>query len=335
MGPQMPDSLISLELLADKAWQPSALLLGVAPAASSSGDALAALANHPDFQQLAGRLPCLAPAALLAQADPAVADALRVAGCQSVAPEKILRSDRPQIPQLPLGTDWIAGLWYLAVPPAQASGSQAASRALALQLVELVAQDADTRDIEELLRRDATLSYHLLRVVNSLAMGGNREITSFAQAILILGRQQLRRWLNLMLFSARAGDQRSAMLGARVAVRARNMELLAQASGLDRADQEQAFMAGMFSLLGVLFGMPLMQVLQPLQLSRALRDAVLGQTGPLGLLLEAVALGERGDHAMLLRALAEAQVPVTEYNLALVQAHNWMLTITRESGGNG
>jgi HDOD domain len=335
MGPQMPDSLISLELLADKAWQPSALLLGVAPAAPGNGDALAVLADHPDFQQLAGRLPCLAPAAMLAHADPAVAEALRAAGCQSVVPEKILRSDRPQIPQLPLGTDWIAGLWYLAVPPAQASGSQAASRALALQLVELVAQDADTRDIEELLRRDATLSYHLLRVVNSLAMGGNREITSFAQAILILGRQQLRRWLNLMLFSARAGDQRSAMLGARVAVRARNMELLAQASGLDRADQEQAFMAGMFSLLGVLFGMPLMQVLQPLQLSRALRDAVLGQTGPLGLLLEAVALGERGDHAMLLRALAEAQVPVPEYNLALVQAHNWMLTITRESGGNG
>jgi HDOD domain len=328
----MPASLISLELLADKALQPSALLLGIGP-----GDpaALADLAAHPDFQQLAGRIPLLAPSGAPAPSDPALVDALIAGGCKAVSPEKILRSDRAQIPQMPLGTDWIGGHWYLTAPPAQASGSQAASRALALQLVELVAQDADTRDIEELLRRDATLSYHLLRVVNSLAMGGNREITSFAQAILILGRQQLRRWLNLMLFSARAGDQRSAMLAARVAVRARSMELLAQASGLDRADQEQAFMGGMFSLLGVLFGMPLMQVLQPLQLSRALRDAVLGQTGPLGLLLEAVVLGERGDFAMLQRALADAQVPAHDYNLMLVQAHNWMLTIMRESGGNG
>jgi HDOD domain len=335
MAPQLPASLISLELLADKAWQPSALLWGTGPGDLQPLEAIAAFAGHEEFTSLAGRLPCLVPAAVLAPADPAIAEALLGAGCQPVTAEKILRSDRPQIPQLPLGADWIAGPWYLTAAPAQASGSQAASRALALQLVELVAQDADTRDIEELLRRDATLSYHLMRVVNSLGTGGNREITSFAQAILILGRQQLRRWLNLMLFSARAGDQRSAMLAARVAVRARSMELLAQASGMDRADQEQAFMAGMFSLLGVLFGMPLMQVLQPLQLSRVLRDAVLGQTGPLGLLLEAVVLGERGDLAMLTRALAEAQVSAADYNLLLLQAHNWMLTFTRESGGHG
>jgi hypothetical protein len=47
------------------------------------------------------------------------------------------------------------------------------------------------------------------------------------------------------------------MLLARVVVRARSMELLARESGLDRSAQDLAFMAGMFSLLGVLFGSPL------------------------------------------------------------------------------
>jgi EAL and modified HD-GYP domain-containing signal transduction protein len=161
----------------------------------------------------------------------------------------------------------------------QAVGAQAASRALALQLVQLVSADADTHEIEALLRQDPTLSYHLLKLVNSLGMGTGRRVTSFSQAILILGRSQLRRWLNLMLFSSREGDPRSAMLLSRVAVRARSMELLSKALGEDKHHQEQAFMVGMFSLLGVLFGMPLEEVLKPLTISESVQQACCRTTG--------------------------------------------------------
>lgn len=328
----MPASLIFLELLADRTLRPSALLLGVGP-----GDpaALLVLSDHPDFRLLASQIPCFLPADGAAHLPPEFQEALAAAGCQHLASGKIVRIDQALGPNVPPSAALIAGHWYIATAPAKPSESQAASRALALQLVQLVAQDADTHDIEEVLRRDATLSYHLLRVVNSLAMGGSREITSFAQAILLLGRQQLRRWLNLMLFSARAGDERSAMLAARVAVRARSMELLARASGLDRATQDQAFMAGMFSLLGVLFGLPLAQVLEPLKITDALRVAVLRHEGELGSLLQAVEHGERGDAAALALALGAVQVPVADYNGLLIEAHNWMLNIAREGAANG
>ncbi|MBV5336453.1 MAG: HDOD domain-containing protein, partial [Deltaproteobacteria bacterium] len=114
---------------------------------------------------------------------------------------------------------------------------------------------------EAVFRQDPILAYHLLRLVNSLCIGVDKHISSFSQAILILGRHQLKRWLNLMLFAANRDDYRTPMLMARVAVRARSMELLAKAGGFDRSEQDQAFMAGMFSLLGVLFGMPLSEVL--------------------------------------------------------------------------
>lgn len=334
----MPASLLFLELLADRALRPSALLLGVKPGdagpAADDAPALLALADHPDFRLLASQAPCLLPPGNAGALLPEVQQALAAAGCQPLADGKLLRAEQALPSNLPADIAWIAGPWYIATVPAKPTGSQAASRALALQLVQLVAQDADTRDIEDVLRRDATLSYHLLRVVNSLSMGGSREITSFSQAILLIGRQQLRRWLNLMLFSARAGDNRSAMLAARVAVRARSMELLARASGLDRSMQELAFMAGMFSLLGVLFGMPLAEVLAPLKISDALRQAVLGHEGELGRLLQVAGYGEQGDAAALALALQEAQVPAAEYNALLVQAHNWMLNITREGGRN-
>jgi hypothetical protein len=106
------------------------------------------------------------------------------------------------------GTNWVEGDWPLQAP-ACSSSAQAASRATALQLVQLVANEAHTHEIEEVLRREQTLSYQLLKLVNSLAMGAGHKVTSFSQAILILGRQQLRRWLNLMLFAARSDDVRS------------------------------------------------------------------------------------------------------------------------------
>jgi EAL and modified HD-GYP domain-containing signal transduction protein len=337
----MPASLVFLELLADRALRPSALLLRVKPGDPGDAEdtpALLALADHPDFRLLASQVPCFLPDAQDGLSTEA-REALAAAGCQPLAEgapnASVLRTDQTLPPNLPTNAAWIAGRWYLAAVPAKPSDAQAASRALALQLVQLVAQDADTRDIEEVLRRDATLSYHLLRVVNSVSVGGSRQITSFSQAILLLGRQQLRRWLNLMLFSARAGNERSAMLCAHVAARARTMELLARASGLDRSVQELAFMTGMFSLLGVLFGMPLAEVLNPLKISDALRAAVLDREGELGRLLQMAECAEQGDAAALAAGLQAMQVPAAEYNLALAQAHNWMVNVTREGGANG
>ena len=117
---------------------------------------------------------------------------------------------------------------------------------------------AGAHAIETLLRCEPTLSYNLLRLVNSLGSSSGRRVTSFSQALLILGRQQLRRWLNLMLFAARQGDVRPAMLLARA------LELLARSVGLDKHTQEQGFMIGLFSLLGVLLLLDMSARQQPL-----------------------------------------------------------------------
>lgn len=327
MSASTPPPLFCLELLADRNRNPSALLLGFGDTAP---DPRLPVVDHPDFQSLAGRFPCVAIADRLS---PPLTDALQNAGCQLVSSSAILRATDCLPEQAPPpDIKWIAGDWYLA-PPAKPSGNQAASRALALQLVQLVSADADTHEIEAVLRRDPALSYHLLRLVNSLGMGMSRQITSFSQAILILGRAQLRRWLNLMLFSARSGDERSAMLLARVATRARAMELLAKSAGLDKSSQESAFMAGMFSLLGVLFGMPLAEVLRPLKISETLLAALLRHEGDIGRLLALTETAERGELPAMGAMLGALQLPCDEFNLITIQAYAWMLDVVRESAG--
>jgi EAL and modified HD-GYP domain-containing signal transduction protein len=316
---------VFLHPLSDRHGTPAALLLDL---------------DHPD-EEPGARLPIAILRELAAgsmacyyragQAD-AVAAVLDQAGWSALAADKLHRADTAPQQELAPAVLWLEGQWFLAPPP-KPVGAQVASRALALQLVQLVAADADTHEIEAVLRQDPTLSYHLLKLVNSLGMGTGRRVTSFSQAILILGRSQLRRWLNLMLFSSREGDRRSPMLLARVSVRARTMELLAHDTGLSKNQQEMAFMVGMFSLLGVLFGMALPDVLKPLTISDAVQQALLEHQGELGQLLSVVEASERDDHAALVQGLAALPLAGEQFNRIMADAYLWMQSVAQGKAG--
>lgn len=330
LNPTAPSALLFFRVLADCGGRPAALLLD-----GGAGDSatLAALTAHAHVDALADAMPCLFRGEAVGDD---LAAALMVHGWRPLGAGTLCRVDERLVAEfLPRGTEWVDGDWCMAPPP-KASGAQAASRVTALQMVQLVARDADTHEIEALLRRDPTLSYNLLRLVNSLGVGGGRRITSFSQALLLLGRQQLRRWLNLMLFAARQGDVRSNMLLARVAMRARALELLAKARGLDKNTQEQAFMAGMFSLLGVLFGLPLAEVLAPLALGEAVHGALLRRDGELGMLLTLYEAAEKGDLDGASVQVDGLQIDRADFNEAMIDAALWMQGAVRESqAGHG
>lgn len=308
---------VFLHPLADRDGHPGALLFDADNPTAPSEQLLRVLG-----ELAAGDMPCYYRAGT---AD-AIRELLDQAGWKELPANKLHRADCVLSQEMPVTVDWVEGEWFLAPPP-KPVGNQVASRALALKLVQLVSADADTHEIEALLRQDPTLSYHLLRLVNSLGMGSGRRVTSFSQAILILGRAQLRRWLNLMLFSSRESDQRSPMLLARVAVRARAMELLARDTGLGKVQQEQAFMGGMFSLLGVLFGLSLAEVLQPLTMSDAVQQALLAHEGELGDLLAIVEAAEGDDHAALAARLPALQIDSDSFNQIVVDAYRWMQSV--------
>lgn len=330
LNPTAPSALLFFRVLADCGGRPAALLLD-----GGAGDSatLAALTAHAHVDALADAMPCLFRGEAVGDE---LAAALMVHGWRPLGAGTLCRVDERLVAEfLPRGTEWVDGDWCMAPPP-KASGAQAASRVTALQMVQLVARDADTHEIEALLRRDPTLSYNLLRLVNSLGVGGGRRITSFSQALLLLGRQQLRRWLNLMLFAARQGDVRSNMLLARVAMRARALELLAKARGLDKNTQEQSFMAGMFSLLGVLFGLPLAEVLAPLALGEAVHGALLRRDGELGMLLTLYEAAEKGDLDGASVQVDGLQIDRADFNEAMIDAALWMQGAVRESqAGHG
>jgi EAL and modified HD-GYP domain-containing signal transduction protein len=315
--------LLFLDFLADRQLNPAAILFKFTDA-DNDALPLVALLDDPACLDLLEEFPCFIRSAEARRFSTDGWQGLEKAGLRELAGDLLFSPEVLGGPEMPVSTQWIAGNGVLAAP-AKASASQTTSRLLALKLLERVTADGDIHDIEEIFRRDPGLSYHLLKIVNSVGMGSGRKISSLAQAILILGRQQLKRWLSLMLFSAAKEDRRSAMLLARATVRARSMELLAKRAGLDRAWQELAFMAGMFSLLGVLFDLPLAEILKPLHISDVLVGALLRHENDLGELLRTVEMAESGNALELTRLLTDLGLSPLDFNLLTLEAHLWML----------
>lgn len=163
------------------------------------------------------------------------------------------------------------------------------------RLLNHVVLDAGNARIVEQIRVDVALSYRLLRYLNSAAFGLTRKIESIEQAVVLLGRNELYRFLSMLLIGAAEGRRLSHALQEIALTRGRMLELLAIERGTDPPDG--LFTVGMFSLLDALFQTPLAQALAPLQLATPAQQALLEARGPWRRYLDIAIALERHDFA--------------------------------------
>lgn len=221
------------------------------------------------------------------------------------------------------GFDWFAGNYPL--KPAQArTDNDGTSRKRLLALLGMLARDADSREIETQLKQDPALSFHLLKLVNSAAFALAVPITNFAQAINLLGRRQLQRWLQLLLYVRQEEQGVANPLLPMAARRAAQMEALCKLQGGDRDDQDLAFMVGVFALLDVLLDLPMEEIVGALNLSPLVADALLKREGPLGQLLQ-LSESRIADPA----ALAQAGIERADWWQSQMQAYHWAIQVSR------
>ena len=217
---------------------------------------------------------------------------------------------------------FVGNLHLTSRPGAQPKGANAA-QTMILQLMEMVRKNADVRQLEGILKRDAALSYKLLRYINSAGFGLGAEIQSLRHAVTMLGYSPLYRWLSILLASA-STSQHSPLLMQMAVVRGRLAELLGQ-SFLPRAEAENLFVAGMFSLLDKLLGIPMEEVLDSIQLSESIAQALQSREGIYGPFLALAEACEKDVDSVgtLADALFISAVQVNEAHMsALVWAQS-------------
>jgi EAL and modified HD-GYP domain-containing signal transduction protein len=220
------------------------------------------------------------------------------------------------------GFGWFNGRHALC-PPA-ATPSDGTSRKRLLSLLGMVARDAESREIEQLMKQDPALSYNLLKLVNAAAFALPSPVTSFGQAINLLGRRQLQRWLQLLLYARQEDDGVANPLLSIAAVRAAQMETLCRQQGGDRDQQDKAFMVGVFSLLHLLLGMPTADIVAALNLPKDVSDALLERRGRLGSILSLVEMPSPD-----MDAVYRGESDPRAWWASLLQAHQWAIQVNR------
>jgi EAL and modified HD-GYP domain-containing signal transduction protein len=155
---------------------------------------------------------------------------------------------------------------------------------LVLEMMQMVQADADVRELETALKRDPALAYQLLRYLNSASFGFGVEVQSLRHAVTMMGYRPLYRWLALLLASSdtQAG---APMLMQAAVIRGRFTELLGQEL-LPRHEADNLFVAGMFSLLDRLLGVPIDEVLDQVQLAGPVVQALRNRGGIYGPFLQ-------------------------------------------------
>jgi c-di-GMP-related signal transduction protein len=149
-----------------------------------------------------------------------------------------------------------------------------------LRLIQKVNQDTiDFKEISYIISRDVTLSYKLLRLVNSVAFGFREKIRSIKHALVIIGENELRKWVSLIALRG-IGDDRPEELTRTILIRARFLELLSHKTGL-RYRSSDMFLLGLFSMLDVFMGRPIKELLNGLPISYDIINALLYKEGPL------------------------------------------------------
>jgi c-di-GMP-related signal transduction protein len=185
---------------------------------------------------------------------------------------------------------------FFATPPVFGQKAISPNHVLLLELSARTSREEDVDAIEAIFKKNPDLSFGLLNLVNSAFFRVSEHIASIRQAIALLGYQNLHKWVALMLFTINHSDPSSNPLFDRALIRARTMEFAA-AGQSGKVQGDAAYMTGIFSLVPTLFELSLEKILEKVNFSDSIKDALLKRSGELGLLLSTVEELERGEYS--------------------------------------
>jgi c-di-GMP phosphodiesterase len=219
-----------------------------------------------------------------------------------------------------LGFDYFQG--YFLCKPSVIKGKRMDSARLVLMRTLAKIQDpkADFRSLGGLVAQDVALSYKVLKLVNSSYYSLAKTITAIDQAIALIGLNQLRGWLTLLIMASI--DNKPHELTTIAMSRAKMCELVARS--LRQSQTELFFLVGLFSVLDAMMDLPMQEALANLPLAEEVVTALLEQKGTTGEVLQMVLAYEHGEWDKLLKTNLTPEIFQKNY----LDAIRWTADVT-------
>ena len=191
-----------------------------------------------------------------------------------------------------LGFDYFQG--FLFCKPDVLKGSVVSvSKMGLLHVLQATFSAENIHDIERHITHDLTLTYQLLRYINSVGFGRGREIVSINQALSLLGLKGIRNWLTLMMYAS-IDTRTPTEIVAKSLMRGRILEKLAETQG-KHGRKSDYFILGMFSLLDQMLNLPMEEAIASLVLPNDIREGLLISDSKGGRLIDLAKTMEMGD----------------------------------------
>lgn len=186
------------------------------------------------------------------------------------------------------------------------------------EAMRLVDKNAPPTDIEATLKSDPTITFRLMRYINSAGFGLLSEVRSIREAVMMLGYQPLKRWLAVMLSNAVKDANRLPVAQASLR-RGLFLERLVDRR-VDAEMADELFVLGVFSMLDKLMGQPLSELIDQVPVSENVKEALVQRTGQYADYLYFAEVTEQNEYGKLTERLDRNLLTQSTLNVALYDA---------------
>ena len=197
-------------------------------------------------------------------------------------------------------------------------------------LQEITRPDVDAPQLEAIVKQDLSITYRLLRHINSAAFGFRTEIRSLRSALALLGLDEIRRWASVWAMADLGRDTPGELVVESV-LRGRFCELAAQHAPALRRRAAELFLLGLFSSLDAIMGRPLGEILEALPVPADVRAALLGTPNDFRSVMDAVLAYEMADWETCAARAEAAGIPYERLPACYLQATEWADLIFRQA----
>jgi len=188
-------------------------------------------------------------------------------------------------------------------------------------LKDIHAPEVDFKKLALTIQSEVSLSYKLLKLINSAAFALRHKVTSILQALSLLGLREIRSWVSLLSIASMADDKPAELVVSSL-IRARLCEQLAQPCKIgDR--QSSMFLMGLFSLLDAIMSRPIDEILQEITVEKDIMEALVGTPGTLRTILDLVIAMEKGEWEQVSNLAAELQIEEQSLSATYLDAVKW------------
>ena len=189
------------------------------------------------------------------------------------------------------------------------------------------APEIDVQQLALKIKHEASLTFRLLRYLNSAAFGLQSEIHSVAHALSLLGERELRKWIAVVSVGVLADGKPDELMTVPL-VRGRFCELLAPLAGMPE-HRNDLFLMGLLSVMDAILDQPLDAILAELPVRKEIKDALQAQTGLYWQLLEIATAHERADWEKVGILVSESGMNEERVSSMYISAVDWSTDLRR------